>query len=291
MKRSVSDKMFSVFNVTFFIVMSFLMMFPLLNVITLSLMPESIASRPGVVLLLPNPRYVTLAAYRYIFKHDYILLAFRNTVIVTLIGSTLSTLLTAMLAYGISDVKMPGQRLLSKLLLFTMMFGGGMIPTYMLVKMLGMINTIWALIVPGLVGAYNTMLMKAFFMDFPESLEESANIDGANDVIVLFRIVLPLSTPIIATIFLFKAVGHWNSYMDNILYISKGSLKTLQPLLRELLINNSADSTGGTSLESVELGINIKMSIAVISIVPIICAYPWLQKYFAKGIMIGAVKG
>lgn len=291
MKRTTVDKAFSLGNTIFFIVLGFIMLFPLLNIITLSLLPDNIASIPGRILLFPNPKDVTFVAYAYILKHDFIIRAFANSVFVSIVGASLGTLLVAMLAYGIADERMPGQFILSKMILFTMMFSGGMIPAFLLVKNLGLLNTLWSLIVPGLVGAYHVMLTRAFFVEFPASLEESARIDGANDIKILFRIVLPLSTPIIATIFLFKLVGHWNDYIAAVLYITKNELKTLQVLLRELLISGSADASGGTSFESIELGHNIKMAVAVVSIVPIVCVYPFLQKYFSKGIMIGAVKG
>ena len=260
------------------------MFMPMMNVITLSFEPERIAIETGVIHLWPKEW--TTVAYRAVFRHRFIMNSFFNSVYVTLVGASLGTILTAMTAYGLADDKMKGVRVFSHIILFTMMISAGLIPMYMLIRDLKLINSLWALILPGMISAYNVIITRVFIRSLPESLTEAAEIDGCSEAGIFFKIILPLSLPIIATIFLFYAVGKWNSYFDAVMYISKMEKKTLQVILREILFVNEGDITMG-----VELGKNAKMATAVIAIIPIVCIYPFLQKYFTKGILLGAVKG
>lgn len=280
-----SYKLFNTMNTMFFGFLSVIMLFPFINVLTLSLEPEYIASETGVIHLFPKE--FTLHAYQYIFREDKIINALSNSIFVTIVGSFLGVLITAMLAYGLSDSSLKGNKFLSYMVLFTMMFSGGIIPLYLLVKKLGMLDSQWSLIVPTVITAYNTILMRSFFKSLPDSLKESAMLDGCNEVGVFFRIVLPLSAPIIATIVLFYAVAKWNDFFSALIYITSSKKKTLQLVLREILVESNTEDP--TLVK--DLGYNVKMATVIITIIPIMLVYPFLQKHFTKGIMLGSVKG
>ena len=279
-------KIFNVFNVLIFIILSAIMLIPLINVLCLSLEPEYIASEIGVIHLIPKE--ITFKAYAAVWAKGAIKTAFFNSVFVTTIGASLAVFVTAMLGYALSNDEVMGVKAISYFVLFTMMFSGGIIPSYLLMKNLNLIDSLWSLIIPAMVSAYNTILMKSFFKSLPKSLNESAMIDGANEVTIFFKIIIPLSMPIIATITLFYAVGRWNSFFDAVMYITNRDKKTLQVLLREILVQSVNTDTG---TDIVDLGQNVRMATAVVAIVPILCVYPFLQKYFTKGVLIGAVKG
>lgn len=284
--KSIGYRAFNVINIVFFAILSLVMLMPFVNVLTLSLEPEYIASQAGVIHLFP--RAITIKAYKTVFSQFAINQAFLNSSFVTIVGAIIGVVLTGMLAYGITDDKMMGNRVISFMILFTMMFKGGTIPSYILIKQLGLINSLWSLILPAVLTGYNVILMRVFFKNLPESLSESAKLDGCSEVGIFFRIILPLSTPIIATIFLFIAVGRWNSFFDVVMYINKPEKKTLQVLLRELLIiREDVDIASG----DLDLGENIRMAVVIVTITPILIFYPFLQKHFTKGILIGAVKG
>lgn len=284
--RSRTITPFDIANSLFFIVVAAIMVVPFLNVITLSLEPEYIASVKGELHLFPKA--VTLVAYKEVFSSPLIIRAFLNSVYITAMGGIIGTLVTAMFAYGIADRTMMGVRVLTAFVVFTMMFRGGIIPLYLLMRQLGLLNTLWSIILPLIITGFNIILMRSFFRSIPRSVIESATIDGANHLDIFFRIILPLSMPIISTIFLFIAVDRWNSFFDGVLYISDQNLRPLQVLLREFIIES--DDLVDTR-DSIELGENIKMATVVLTIVPILLVYPFLQKYFTKGIMLGAIKG
>lgn len=281
---SLSSKLFDIFNYCFFFLLSLAMLFPFINVLTLSLEPNQIAIQTGVIHLFP--KQFTLAAYYEVFRNPMIFKSFFNSTFITVIGSILGVLITAMMAYGLTNEKMPGQKTISFLVLFSMMFSGGIIPSYILIKKLGMINSLWSLIIPPLMEAYNIILMRSFFKSLPLSLIESAKIDGCSEIGIFFKIILPLSKPIIATITLFIAVSRWNSFFDAVMYISSTDKKPLQVILREILIQNSEVET-----RDIDLGENVKMATIIVATIPILMVYPFLQKHFAKGILLGAIKG
>lgn len=285
--RSRGYRIFCIFNVIFFVLISLTMIVPFLNVICLSLEPEHIAMEQGVLHLIP--RELSLEAYRWVLGNQMIGQAFLNSVFITVVGSVGGVVVTAMLGYGLSFRKVMGNKLISYFVLFTMMFSSGIIPSYMLVKNLRLLDSLWGLTIPVLINAYNTILMRTFFETLPPSLTESALLDGATEMKIFASIVIPLSMPIFATILLFYAVARWNDFFTGSMYITSVSKKPLQVVLRELLLQVSADAnTGGDTLS---LGVNLKMAVAIITMVPIICVYPFLQKYFTKGILLGAVKG
>jgi len=212
-----------------------------------------------------------------------------NSVVITAAGAIGGVIVTAMLGYSLTFENVKGHKIVSFLVLFTMMFNGGIIPTYILVKKLGLLDTLWSLFIPVLISGYNVILMRSFFQSIPVSLAESAFLDGASEVSVFFRIIVPLSKPIFATITLFYAVSRWNDFFNGIMFITTLSKKPLQVLLREILLQASADADSGP--DTVYIGVNVKMAIVFITIIPTMLFYPFLQKYFTKGIMLGAVKG
>lgn len=283
------DKIFTVVNTAAFILLGLMMLVPFINVLCLSLEPEHLAIETGRLHLWPKE--FTLDAYMEVLNNKTILSAFTNSVFVTIVGATLALLITAMFGYGLTFEKIPGHKIFSYSMLFTMMFSGGMIPTYLLMKDLHLTNSLWSLIFIGMMVPYNVILMRTFFQNLPKSLEESAMLDGASEFQIFFRIVLPLSKPILATIFLFYAVQLWNDYFNAMMFITDPTKKTLQVFLREILMLSTADVATPESENALQFGTNLQMATAIVSMIPIICVYPWLQKYFTKGTLVGAVKG
>ncbi|WJH32746.1 carbohydrate ABC transporter permease [Paenibacillus sp. CC-CFT747] len=223
-----------------------------------------------------------------------LLSGFRVTVLSTIGGVAVGTFFTATTAYAVSKKRLRGRLLFSFLILFTMLFSGGLIPTYLLIKNLHMMDTYWALILPNAIGAWNIFVMVSFFRGIPEELEEAAKIDGANDLTVFFRIVLPLSNAVIATISLFIAVSYWNDFFSSVLYINTKEMWQLQMVLRDLINNtNAALESSGVNV-SYQRNISVftvKMAAIIVASIPILIVYPFLQKHFVKGAMIGSIKG
>lgn len=272
------------------ILLVFVCLYPFLNVLAYSLSGyNSVLS--GKVTFYPID--FNLDAYKEILGKKQIWFSMRTTVLVTLMGTALSLALTILAAYALSRKKLPGKKIFSGLILFTMYFSGGMIPTFMVVKGLNLYDTLGALFIPQAINVFNFIVMRTFFRELPESLEEAALIDGASEVQVLFRIILPLSLAIIATMGLFYAVGYWNSYFDALLYIQNPDKYTLQLRLRSLLFGEELNNAGG-GLEGGGTRVmtqSLKMATVAVSTIPILIVYPWLQKYFVKGVMLGSVKG
>lgn len=287
-KNKVSVGMVIVYIVLTLIV--FVCLYPFLNVLAYSFSGYN-AVLSGKVTFYPID--FTLSAYKSILGRPQIWDAMRVTVYITLIGTALSLFLTILAAYALSRKNLPGRAFLSGMVLLTMYFSGGIIPTFMVVKQLGMYDKLSALFVPQAISVFNFIVMRNFFKQIPESLEEAATIDGASDVRVLTRIILPLSVPIIATIGLFYAVQYWNGYFDALLYIKSPEKYTLQLRLRSLLfsdeLNNSGQNQEGIGTQVMTQ--TLKMACVAVSTIPILIVYPWLQKYFVKGVMLGSVKG
>lgn len=244
-------------------------------------------------LFLLVPRQPTLDTYRYIFSTNTLMRSLGVTVFVTVAGTLINLLMTAVFAYPLAHKHIMGRTAILNGVIFTMLFSGGMIPTFLVVRSLSLLNTYWSLLLPGAISAYNLILLKNFFQQLPIEMEESAKIDGCNDVIILLRIVMPLSLPALATFALFYAVGHWNDFFSCLLYINDSRKWNVQVLLRQIVIM----STGGIG-DIMEIDANIippaqtiKMATIVVSTFPIVCVYPFLQRYFAKGLLLGSVKG
>lgn len=236
------------------------------------------------------PGEMTFGAYKEILKLSPLWTAFLNSIFVTLVGTFINMLVTIMTAYVLSKTFLKGQRIIMFFIVFTMMFSGGMIPSYIVVKNLGLMDSLWALILPGVVSTYNLVILRNFFSALPRSIEESAMIDGCSDVGILFKIVIPISKPAIATVSLFYAVAHWNEFFSAVMYIYNKEKWTLQLFLRSILFENDmAYMTGGDSLYL--MGEPAKMAGVVIAIIPIVILFLVCQKYLVQGATVGAVKG
>jgi putative aldouronate transport system permease protein len=292
-KATEAEKTFAVFNYVGFTMLCLLMIYPFWHIIMMSLSSVEATARGGLFVW---PKGFNLLTYRQIFKNPQIYTGYYTTLLVTISGTGLGVLLTAMTAYPLSKKTLPLSSTLMLLVLFTMLFNGGMIPNYMLIKNMGLIDNRLALILPGLIGAYNIILMKTFFLSIPASLEESAKIDGANDIYVFARIVLPLSKAMLATIALFMAVGYWNDFFSTVLYINQSHKWSMQAVLRFMITNTAtAMMQAGIAARADEAQqvteATIKAASIVVATVPILIVYPFLQKYFVRGVMIGSVKG
>ncbi len=290
-KRGKPEIAFSIFNYIFFTLLCIVMVYPFWHVIMMSLSSVEATAKGGVFLW---PKGFNLETYAKVFNDPSIWSGYFTTILVTLSGTFFGTLFTATTAYPLSKKYLPFSKTMLLLVLFTMLFSGGMIPGYLLMKNLGLLDNRLSLILPGLVSAYNVIIMKSFFQSLPESLEESAKIDGATEVTVFWKIILPLSKATIATIALFTAVGYWNDYFSTVLYINTKERWALQAVLRYMLTNtNQAMQSAGVSVAAATnvTAATIKSASVVVATVPILCVYPFVQKYFVKGVMIGGVKG
>ena len=287
-KKTVGDH---VFNAITYIVMTFVLvvtLYPFWYVVVGSVSSMAHLIKNGFVLW---PDGFHLDAYEQVFRNDLVPVAYRNTLIVTLGGTALSMLLTILGGFVLSLKKLPGRVFFTFFFVFTMMFGGGLVPTFLVVSRLGMIDTLFALIVPGAISTYNMILMRNFFESVPEILYEAASIDGETLPGYVFHILLPLSGAAIATITLFYAVGYWNDYFSSIIYIRNNRLWPMQTVLRQVLqtaqMNNMMydDAKKGVAPET------LKDAMIVVTMIPILCVYPFVQKHFVKGVMIGSIKG
>jgi putative aldouronate transport system permease protein len=287
-KRTAGDLTFDVVIYLILICLSFITLIPFLQVITISLSPSQEINKYGLHIL---PTAITLEGYQTLLSKPMIWQSYYNTILRTVLGTLLSVFLTVLGAYPLSKKYLPNRNLWTGLIVFTMYFSGGLIPSYILVRNLGLMNHLGALILPGAVSAFNLIITRNFFMTLPESIEESARIDGAGDIYILFTIIIPLSTAIIATIGLWYAVGHWNAWFDCLLYIKTQKKYVLQLVLRQILLEGQTQDITTESQQSMVSTDTMKMATLVVAIVPIICTYPFLQKYFVKGVMIGSLKG
>lgn len=239
------------------------------------------------------PERTTLDAYRMVLDYPYIWSGYKNTLFIAAVGTTLSMILLVLTAYPLTKKDLKGRKLLMMLWIVTMFFSGGMIPDYFLIRSMKLLNTQWALILPGLLGCYNLILMRNYIEGLPDALEEAALIDGANDIQVLVRIVLPLCLPILATLGLFTIVGFWNSYFSAIMYMTKRNMWPLQLVLREIIFEGSAaemQASGVVADDNITAPFLLRMASIVVATVPIMLVYPFLQKYFMSGLVLGGVK-
>lgn len=281
---------FNVFNVLLLTFISIMTVYPFWYVIMASLTSDDRLSQLIYYLWPVRP---TLTAYRMVFSTNSILITYRNTIFITVVGTIFSLIITSLTAYPLSRRRLHGGKLLTGLFYFTMLFSGGLVPTFLVVRGLGLYNTLWALIWPKVVLVYNLLLMISFFKSIPDSLEESAALDGANDVVILIRIIFPVSQPIFATMTLFYAVNYWNSWFDAVIYISRTILYPLQLVLRNIVqnVDLSYVGAGAADLTMTNLTMqSVRMATIIVAILPIMLVYPFLQKYFVKGVMIGAIK-
>ncbi|MGG3507426.1 carbohydrate ABC transporter permease [Paenibacillus lautus] len=238
------------------------------------------------------PRGFNLDMYQYVFEDGRVLKGYKNTLIYVISGTAISLIVTALGAYALSKTKMVMGKPILMLIVFTMFFNGGMIPTFLVVKELGFVNTIWGMVLPGAVGTWNLLIMRTFFMGMPQELEESGKIDGLSEIGIFFRIVLPLSKPVLATIGLYYAVGMWNNFMGPLLYLRDTDMQPLQVILRNIVLSGQLTGTDGPVVgDIVVVEDGLKFATIMVSTLPILLVYPFIQKYFVKGALIGSVKG
>lgn len=287
--RTISGRIYAAINFTLLALIALITVLPFVHVVAGSFTTSAELAAHKFVLI---PRVWSLDAYRFIFSTDTIFRAMGVSIGVTLIGTLFSMFITSLMAYGLSRRDLDGRNVINFMVVFTMLFTGGMIPTFLVVKELGLINTYAALILPSAISAFNMIILRNFFQNIPEGLEESAKIDGCSDFGILFKIVLPLSMPAIATISLFYAVTYWNTYMSAILYLDDSAKWPIQVLLRQIVVLASGMDHSSTLDGTVPPpDQTIKMAVIVVATLPILMVYPFLQKHFAKGAMLGSMKG
>ena len=286
-KRSKGERIYGVFNGMVLLLVALATLYPFLYVVFASVSePLKLLTRQG---LLWYPAGITWNAYKKVFANSSIYSGYLNTIFYVVAGTTVNIIATSVAAYVLSRKQLMLRRFFTLMLIFTMYFNGGLIPNYLLIKDLGMVNSRLALILPGAISTFNLMIMITGFREIPQALEESARIDGASDWTILFRIILPLAKPTIMVIMLYYAVGHWNSWFNAMIYIRDSTKMPLQIFLREILTRSQLGSMAG-DIEVEDVGITIKYATIIVSTLPILCLYPFIQKHFVKGVMIGAVK-
>lgn len=289
--RSVGGTVFDAANYIVLALIGFAAIAPFLYVVAGSFASDTELTRRSFFII---PHSFSTMAYKYIFSTDTIMKSIGNSLYITVAGTAVNLLFTVTMAYGLSKRGIYGRNAIMNLILFSMLFGGGLIPTYLVVRELQLLDTYWALILPGAISAFNLIIVKNFFQELPPELEEAAKIDGCSDLSLLWRIVLPLSMPVLATFTLFYAVGHWNNFFSALLYINDPARWPLQVMLRQIVLLSqmaagSADSVDYNYVQEAQQ--SIKMAVIVVGTLPILLVYPFLQKHFAKGVLIGSVKG
>ncbi len=288
-KERTSETIFNIFNYSFMVFLAFIMIYPFWELLVVSISPAAEASRIGLKLI---PRGFTLEAYQQLFRSSMIGYGYYNTIMRTVIGTALSVILCFSMAYPLSKRDLPARNLITIFLVIPMFFSGGLVPDFLLINSLGIYDTLWALILPLLISTYNVLIMRNFIMTIPVSLEESALVDGANFFTILFKIIIPLSKPIMATIALWVAVKHWNSWFDAEIYTRSNTRVVLQLILRRVVIQHeNAEITDTLQGDEGVITKTVEAATVLMTTGPIILVYPFLQKYFVKGVMIGSVKG
>ncbi|MEA4889371.1 MAG: carbohydrate ABC transporter permease [Clostridiaceae bacterium] len=283
---------FDIVNFVILLILTLIALFPMYYVVLVSLADYASVHKQGLYIL---PTTILFDSYKTLLSTDLFTNAAMVSVFITITGTVLSMILSSAAAYVLSKKQIPGQKILFSIILIPMFFSGGLIPYYLTIKDIGLIDNIWVLVIPGAISSYYLILLKNFFEGFPVSIEEAAKIDGANDIYILAKLVLPMSAPIIATISLFYAVDKWNDYYTALMYLTNRKIFPLQLVLREAILdfNQVIGSSVGAQLareNSTVYSQGMQMAMIVISTVPIFCVYPFLQRYFTKGLMLGAVK-
>ncbi|WP_454193864.1 carbohydrate ABC transporter permease [Paenibacillus sp. Marseille-Q7038] len=284
-------RVFDAFNYVFLGLFGLVTVLPFLYIIGNSFATEAEITARSFFLI---PKEFSISAYQYIFSSSTIFRSIGNSIFITVAGTIVNLFFTLTMAYPLSRKNFWGRNVVMNLVIFSMLFSGGMIPTYLVIRGLGLLDSYWALILPGAIGAFNLIVVKNFFQELPAGLEEAASIDGCTDLGVLWRIVLPLSKPVIATFALFYAVGHWNNFFSALLYLTDSAKWPLQIMLRQIVLLSQ-----GTVGDMANLDQNfvqppeqsIKMAVIVVGTIPILLVYPFLQKHFAKGVLLGSIKG
>ena len=287
---TIFSRIFDVFNVIFLAAVAAVTILPFIYVLACSFATEKeILEKPFFII----PSEFQFESYKYIFSSATLPRAFVNTVYITIVGTIIALFFNITLAYPLAKQRIMGRNVILSLITFTLVFGGGMIPTFLVVKGLGLIDSLWSLMLPGAISTWNLIIIKNFFQGIPAELEEAAKIDGAGDMRVLWQIVLPLSKPMLATFALFYAVGFWNSYTSALLYINDLDKWTLQIMLRQIIMlaNGAIDGSEFDETVARPPSESVQMAVIVFGTLPILCVYPFLQKHFTKGVMVGGIKG
>ena len=297
-KDTRADKIFLVFVYFFLAIALLIVLYPLIYIVSASISNPHLVNSGEMWLL---PKGVTFEGYRTLLGNSSIWRGYLNTIYYTVLGTSINLLVTLPCAYALSRDDFYGRRAFTNFMLVTMFLSGGLIPSYLLIRSLGMLNTVWALVIPGAVSVYNVVVTRTFFQTtIPREIEEAAIVDGCSDFRLFMQIVLPLSTPIIAVMALFYGVGHWNSFFSALIYLSDKSMYPLQMILREILILQDMSSNTVSNVTSEmasmlyskqQLAEVIKYGVMIVSSLPVIIVYPFLQKYFVKGMMVGSIKG
>lgn len=283
-QESFASKLFDVFNVLFMIVLIMVMAYPMVYVFSASISNNAMVASGAVLLW---PKKITLIAYEQLIYNPDLWVSYWNTIRYTFLHTVLTLIATSAMAYPLAKRWLPGRRVILLMAAFTLLFSGGMIPTFLIVQKLGMLDTIWAIVLPSLISTWYLFIMRTFFEALPEELEDAAAIDGCGSLQILVRIVLPLSVPVLVTIGLFTAVNQWNSFFSALIYLNDREMYPLQIMMRNILIAGTNVQGEGdlTHLET------LKYAMIMIGTLPILCVYPFIQKYFVQGTMIGGIKG
>jgi len=295
-KETRADKIFNIINHLILLLGLILVAYPLIFVISASISDPDLVNAGKIWLL---PKGITFDGFRRVFQDQQIWTGYRNTIFYTVVGTCLNLIVTLPAAYALSRKDFYGRNVFTGIFTFTMFFGGGLIPTYLLYSGLGMRNTVWAMLIPGLAGMWNIIISRTYFQNnIPNELREAAEMDGCTNMRLFAQIVLPLSAPIIAVMALFYGVGHWNAFFNALIYLSDRKLFPLQLILREILVQNQMSAQMLSNGEDIEMMAKqakiadmIKYAVIIVSTLPVLAAYPFIQKYFVQGIMVGAVKG
>ena len=288
MKRTNGEKIFNIILLRAFACTT---VYPFLYTLSITLSSAAEASCAGFHLY---PRDISFTAYKMVFKNSSLLMAYYNTIFRTVVGTLLGLLVTCLYGYALARPETPNKKFYTVLLVFTMLFSGGKIPAYLVLKQYHLLNNRWVYILPILIVPYNVIVSRSFFMSIPNSLNESAKIDGSSEFGIFFKIIVPLSKPIIMTLALFMAVAHWNSWYDSLMYITDNSKIVVQVLLQRIIRESDVSliTQGLVNPDATEFtSETVKAATVIVAILPILLFYPFIQKYFTKGIMLGAVKG
>ena len=286
------QKVFRIFNYIIISIIVITTLYPFMHQLSVSMSTSDEAYRPGFHFF-PKPGHITFSAYAQVFRSKLVWTGYMNSILRALVGTLLALLIYGMSAYPLSKDKLPFVKLITTMFVISMLFQGGLIPNYILMKKLGLIDTRLVLMLQGIVSAFNIIVIRNFFKSLPEELEQSATIDGAGDLRIFFKIILPLSIPVMATIGLWTAVWHWNMWFDAMIFITKKEKQVLQIVLREILILSEGDLLSGMKMtENRDYAqAQLKAAVIMVSVVPVMLIYPFIQKHFVKGIILGAVKG
>ena len=290
-RRSTGDRVFDTLNVILMVILCFITLYPMWYVLCASFTENSyLVAHPGAIFW---PHGFTVGSYKLAFSHPLILSGYLNILFVLAVSLPINIALTLFCGYFLASKNVLFKKPILFIIMFTMFFSGGMIPAYLNIRDLGLYNSLWALILPGAMSVYNAIICRTAVQAVPESLTESAYIDGANDLVIVFRIILPLIMPTTAVLLLYYGVGHWNAWFNASIYLKDNSKLPIQNVLRSILIANSniLNSAAAENDQVNQFAESIKYSTIILTTVPVLCIYPFLQKYFVKGVMIGAVKG